>query len=199
MASSLPSSPAALRNRDPIAAVLRTLLPQSGLVLEIASGTGEHLVHFAGQFPHLLWQPTDPDPEALAIIAARRENSGLGNIEEPQYLDAASDAWPVAHADALVCINMVHISPWEATQGLIRGAVNLLPAAAPIFLYGPFVRAGVPTAASNLAFDQSLRGRNPAWGLRSVEDLVSEAAANGIRFERLVEMPAKNLSLIFRR
>ena len=192
-------APATERNRDPIAAVLRALLPERGVALEIASGTGEHAVHFARAFPGLQWQPSDPDAAALLSIAAWREEAGLANLAEPLTLDAASETWPIARADAILCINMVHISPWAATQGLMRGAARLLPAAAPLILYGPYRRAGVPTAPSNEAFDRSLKARDPAWGLRDLEEVTAEAKGRGLRFERLFEMPANNLVLVFRR
>lgn len=190
-------APATERNRDPIAAVLREMLPDRGTVLEVASGTGEHAVFFAGLFPGVEWQPSDPDPDALASIAAWRAEAGLANLAEPVLLDAAADDWPVREADAVVCINMVHISPWSATEGLVRGAARLLPAGAPLLLYGPYRRAGVPTAPSNEAFDASLRSRNPQWGLRDLEAVVAEAARSGLGFKRLWEMPANNLMLAF--
>jgi hypothetical protein len=190
-------APATARNRDPILAVLRDILPASGLILEIASGTGEHVRYFAEQLPDLDWQPTDPDPDALTSIAAWRE--GLANIRPPLRLDASASDWPVAEADAILCINMVHISPWSATEGLFAGAARLLPPGAPLFLYGPYRRADVPTAPSNEAFDQSLKARDPAWGLRQLEDVVALAARTGFRLDRPMEMPANNVSLVFRR
>jgi SAM-dependent methyltransferase len=194
------SAPAALRNRDAIAAVLGEALPVSGLVLEVASGTGEHAIHFARLFPRLEWQPSDPDPEARASILAWSEAAGAPNLREPIALDAASDCWPIDRADALLCINMVHISPWQATEGLMRGAGRVLAdAGAPLILYGPYRRAGTSTAASNEAFDASLKARDPRWGLRDLEAVAAEAARNGLRLEKLVEMPANNLTLVFRR
>ncbi|HEY0412327.1 MAG TPA: DUF938 domain-containing protein [Allosphingosinicella sp.] len=193
------SAPAAARNRDPIAAVLREMLPASGTVLEVASGTGEHVVHFAGLFPHLRWQPSDAEAEALASIRAWRAEAKLANLLDPVRLDARTAPWPVDRADALLCINMVHISPWAATEGLMRGAGVLLPAGAPLILYGPYRRGGVPTAPSNEAFDASLKARDAEWGLREVEAVEAEAALHGLRVDRLVEMPANNLTLVFRR
>ncbi|HEX8526718.1 DUF938 domain-containing protein [Allosphingosinicella sp.] len=192
-------APATERNRQPIADVLRGVLPERGLVLEVASGTGEHAAYFARAFPALRWQPSDGDPEALASIEAWQADSGAPNLLPAVLLDAATETWPIGRADALLCINMVHISPWAATVGLMRGAGRLLRPGAPLILYGPYRRAGVPTAQSNEAFDESLRGRNPEWGLRSLEDVAAEAEANGLRFERLLEMPANNLTLLFRR
>lgn len=192
-------APATARNRAPIAEVLRTTLPPSGLVLEIASGSGEHAVHFARAFPGLRWQPSDPDPAALASIAAWRAEAGLANLAAPLLLDAAAALWPVERADAIVCINMAHISPWAATQGLMAGAGRLLDAGAPLYLYGPWLRAGAPTAPSNEAFDASLRARDPAWGLRDVDAATAEAERHGLVLDQVIEMPANNLSLIYRR
>jgi SAM-dependent methyltransferase len=191
-------APAASRNREPIAAVLAELLPDAGTVLEIASGTGEHAAFFARRFPMLDWQPSDPDPEALRSIRAWRAEAGLANLLEPLRVDAAAADWPIAQVDAILCVNMVHISPWSATEGLMRGAERLLPAGAPLILYGPYRRAGVPTAPSNEAFDASLRARDPEWALRELETVQVTAEANGLSFERLVEMPANNLTLVFR-
>lgn len=192
-------APATQRNREPIAAVLRDELPPQGLVLEVASGTGEHAAWFAGLFPTLVWQPSDPDPQALESIAAWGAASHHANLRPPLRLDAAAQDWPVTRADALLCINMVHISPWEATLGLLDGAARILPAQGPLILYGPYLRAGVETAPSNLAFDQDLRRRNPAWGLRAVEAMDTAAAERGLARTRLEEMPANNLTLVFRR
>lgn len=197
MPKSARHAPAAARNRDPILAVLRETLPASGLILEIASGTGEHVCHFAEALPQLDWQPSDPDPDALASIAAWSE--GIPNIRRPFRLDAAAPDWPLSHADAILCINMIHISPLSATEGLFAGAARLLPPGAPLYLYGPYRRADVLTAPSNEAFDASLQARNPEWGLRQLEDVLALAKHAGFGFERLVEMPANNLSLVLRR
>jgi hypothetical protein len=199
MPRDVPSSPAAVRNRGPIAEVLRDVLPERGLVLEIASGTGEHVEYFAGLFPGLLWQPSDADSVALRWTGKRKEEAGLPNLLAPLSLDTTALPWPVAQADAIVCSNMVHISPWEATKGLMRGAGQLLGTGAPLILYGPYRREGVPTAPSNEAFDASLKARDPSWGLRTLEQVSAEARANRLVFERLVEMPANNLTLVFRR
>ncbi|MFL6856473.1 MAG: DUF938 domain-containing protein [Allosphingosinicella sp.] len=193
------SAPHVARNAEPIAEVLRGALPERGLVLEIASGTGEHAVHFARALAGVTWQPTDPDPNALASIEAWRAEAGLDNLLPPLALDAAAGAWPVERADAMVCINMVHISPWAATMGLMRGAGRCLAAGAPLILYGAYRRAGVPTAPSNEAFDLSLKARNPEWGLRALEVVQAEAEANGLRLEAVNEMPANNLTLVFRK
>lgn len=190
-------APATLRNRAAIATMLGQLLPDAGRVLEVASGSGEHCAYFAEHFPKLEWQPSDPDGDALASIASWC--AGRGNVRPPLALDAAAADWPVAHADAILCVNMVHISPWEATLGLMAGAGRLLPPGGPLILYGPYREAGVPTAPSNEAFDQSLRARNPEWGLRALEAVVEVAAAQGLVFERRVAMPANNLIVAFRR
>ena len=190
-------APATERNRDPIAAVLREVLPARGLVLEIASGTGEHAAYFAGLFPGLEWQPSDPDPSALNSIEAWTADAGAANLSEPIELDAAG-TWAVDHADAILCINMVHISPWAATLGLLAGAARLLPTGGPLILYGPYRRGAVESAESNEAFDRSLKARNPDWGLRDLEEVIAAAEAKGLSLERVVEMPANNLTVVFR-
>jgi hypothetical protein len=179
--------------------VLREVLPERGLLLEIAAGTGEHAAYLVPLFPGLRWQPTDPDLDALTSIEAWQADADAGNLLPPVFLDAASHVWPIDSAEAILCINMVHISPWSATEGLMRGAGRLLPAGAPLILYGPYRRAGVPTAPSNEAFDLSLKDRDPAWGLRDLEAVQEEAAGQGLGFERLYEMPANNLTLVFRK
>ena len=191
-------APHVARNAGPIVEVLRGVLPPTGLVLEVASGTGEHALHFARVFPALTFQPTDPDPLALSSIEAWRSEAS-DNLLPPLMLDAAGEDWPVDRADALLCINMVHISPWSATLGLLSGASRVLPAGAPLVLYGAYRRAGVPTAPSNEAFDESLKARNPEWGLRVLEDVVAEAAAVGLSLERVVDMPANNITVILQR
>ncbi len=192
-------APATLRNRDAIVVVLRDWLPATGSVLEVASGSGEHAVHFAAAFPHLDWQPSDPDPAGMISIAAYRAEAGLANIAPPVAVDAASDVWPVDRAEAILCINMVHISPWEATLGLFAGAARLLAPGAPLILYGPYVEPDVPTAKSNLAFDASLRSRDGAWGLRDTSAVKAAAANAGFVFAERRPMPANNLMLLFRR
>jgi hypothetical protein len=193
------SAPHVARNAGPIADVLAEILPARGLVLEVASGTGEHSLHFAQTFPKLLWQPSDPEPAALRSIEAWRAESGLFNLLPPVALDVRAAEWPVLEADAILCINMVHISPWPATLGLMRGAGRLLEEGALLYLYGPYRRAGVETAPSNEAFDESLRARDPEWGLRELEAVEAEAGTHGLLLDRIVEMPANNLSLVFRR
>jgi cyclopropane fatty-acyl-phospholipid synthase-like methyltransferase len=193
------TAPAVARNRDPILTVLREVLPAAGTVLEIASGTGEHAVHFAAALPHLTWQPTDPDAQARSSIAAHAAAAGLTNLLPPLELDASAPVWPVTRADALVSINMIHISPWRATQGLMAGAARVLPAGAPLYLYGPYRRHGQHTAPSNAAFDESLRARDPEWGVRDLNEVAALAAEHGLALQRSVAMPANNLSVIFRR
>ena len=192
------SAPAALRNREFIADVLSDWLPPGGLVLEIASGTGEHVVHFAERFPALEWQPSDIHPDALASVAAWRRAAGLPNIRGPLVLDAASADWPLDAADAVLSINMVHISPWRSALGLLDGAARLLPPGGPLILYGPWLSARIQTAPSNLAFDADLRGRDPEWGLRKVEDFAAEAEERGLGLVEQRTMPANNLMLLFR-
>ena len=192
-------APAAGRNREPIAAVLSEELPASGLVLEVASGTGEHAVHFARTFPGLQWQPSDPDAASRDSIAAWRDESELPNLLSPLALDAATPQWPLSQAAAIVCINMVHISPVAATAGLVAGAARLLAPGAPLILYGPYFDSEVATAPSNIAFDLDLKARNPEWGLRSVEWLDELAGRSGFGRTRRVAMPANNLTLVYRK
>ncbi len=194
------TSPAAARNRDDILRVLKPHLPSQGVILEIAAGSGEHAVHFAAATPHLAWRPSDPSPEALASIAAWRAQAALPNLLEPLELDAGRpDAWPIERADGIVNINMVHISPWPATEGLMAGAGRRLPAGGVLFLYGPYLERDVATAPSNLDFDWQLRRQNAAWGLRKLEDVAALAGEHGLGLIERVAMPANNLSLIFRR
>jgi hypothetical protein len=190
---------ATLRNRGPILEVLRQVLPVAGTVLEIASGSGEHAVFFADAFPDLIWHPTDPDPDNRASIRAWIAETGVTNVTAPADLNAAARAWPVTHADAIVCINMIHISPWEATLGLLAGAARTLPTAAPLYLYGPYRRNGRHTASSNEDFDQSLRAQNPEWGVRDLDEVSEAAAQAGLTLTEVIEMPANNLSVVFRR
>lgn len=192
-------APAAARNRDAILAVLRTALPEAGLVLEIASGSGEHVVHFAAALPALTFQPTDRTPEALDSIAAWIEGADATNIRAPALLDVLSPAWPVERADAILCINMIHISPWRATQALFAGARRLPGAGAPLVLYGPYRRGGRHTAPSNAEFDASLRARDPEWGVRDLEAVAEVATAAGFGPPEAIEMPANNFVVVFRK
>ena len=191
-------APAAARNVVPIGDVLADWLPKSGTVLEIASGTGEHALAFAMRFPELDWQPSDPDPQALASIEAWC-GEGPRNLSPPLRIDVRSEEWPVDRADAILCINMVHISPWAASIGLLDGAQRILSAGGSLMLYGPWVEAAVETAPSNLAFDQSLRARNAEWGLRRVEDFSAQAASRGLVLVDRRVMPSNNIMLRFDR
>ena len=190
-------APATARNRDPILATLRPLLPAQGLVLEIASGTGEHAAHLAAALPQLTFQPSDPDEASRASIDAWC--AALPNARPALALDAASPDWPIAGADAVLCINMIHIAPWPATPGLMQGAAARLLPGAPLLLYGPFRRDGRHTAPSNAEFDASLRARNPEWGVRDLETVAATAAGHGFSAPEIHEMPANNLILAFRR
>jgi hypothetical protein len=192
------SAPAALRNRGPIADVLHEWLPESGVVLEIASGTGEHAVHFAKAFPALEWQPSDVHADALSSIASWRDDAGLSNLRAPVALDAASPDWPVGQAAAVLSINMVHISPWASAVGLLDGAARVLSAGGPLILYGPWLADDIETASGNLVFDADLKRRDPAWGLRHVEDFAAEARTRGLHLRDRRAMPASNLMLLFR-
>lgn len=191
------SAPAALRNREPIAEILADWLPASGTVLELASGTGEHAVWFAERFPTLEWQPSDVHADALASIAAWVEEARLPNLRPPVAIDASAPDWPVDRADAVLSINMVHISPWPAALGLLDGAARIL-SKGPLILYGPWLKDDIPTAPSNLEFDASLKSRDPAWGLRRVEDFAEAAKVRGLALAETRAMPANNLMLLFR-
>jgi len=217
------SAPAALRNREPIADVLSRWLPDTGLVLEIASGTGEHAVYFAERFPQLTWQPSDVHADALTSIVAWREAARLPNIREPIIIDASSPDWTIERADTILSIkmpsdscdtsktpensgidvvlnlNMVHISPWSAAIGLLNGAARVLKRGGALILYGPWLKGDIETAPTNLVFDRQLRELDPEWGLRRVEDFEAEALARGFALEQVRQMPANNLMLLFRK
>ena len=190
-------SPAAERNKQPILEVLVARLPPSGTVLEVASGTGQHVAHFARALPRLRWQPSDSDADLRAAAAARIAAAGLDNVLTPLALDACAETWPVTSADAVVCINMIHIAPWDATIGLMRGAARVLRPGSPLFLYGPFRRDGRHTAPSNEAFDSALRARDPSWGVRDLGDVAACAREHGFELSEVVEMPANNLTVVF--
>ncbi len=193
-------APATLRNRDAIAAVLELELPKAGTVLEIASGSGEHAVFFAERFAAHDWLPSDPDTEALASIRSYRDDFPGDNLRMPVMLDArAPGAWPVEQADAILCINMAHISEWEASVGLFEGAAQISGKGAPLILYGPYFERDVEAAPSNISFDESLRSRDERWGIRQIEDVDALANANGFERAARYEMPANNLTLIYRR
>lgn len=192
------ASPSTARNREPILVVLRPRLAARARVLEVASGAGEHAMFLAQALPGISWQPTDRDPEALTSIAAWRQAAGPANLAEPIRVDAAVLAtWPAGPFEAVVCINMVHISPWAASEGLMAGAARVLTSGGRLFLYGPYIETDVKTAASNLNFDESLKSRDPAWGLRDLAEVKALAAASGLRFAERIAMPANNLIVVF--
>jgi SAM-dependent methyltransferase len=191
-------SPATARNREPILEVLRPRLPAGARVLEVASGAGEHAMFLAAALPGVSWQPTDRDSEALASIAAWRAQAGPANLAPPLRLDAADPStWPKGPFEAVVCINMIHISPWTASEGLMAGAGRVLAPGGRLFLYGPFLEADAVTAPSNLAFDDSLKARDPAWGLRHLAAVTALAGAQGLDFAERIGMPANNLVVVF--
>ena len=192
-------APATARNSGPLAEVLALELPESGLVLEVASGSGEHAVFMARRFPTLRWQPSDLGTDALASVEAWAAESGLANLLPAVALDASAQQWPIDVADAVLCVNMVHISPWSASEGLFAGAGRILAPGSPLILYGPFIEQQIETAPSNLAFDESLRLRNAAWGLRKVAALDRLAASHGLKRTARHEMPANNLTLVYRK
>jgi hypothetical protein len=192
-------APATARNRQPILEVLRPRLPADGLVLEVASGSGEHVVHFAAALRHLVFQPSDPSPTARDSIDDWVGTSGLANVRPAVALDAAAPEWPVARAAAVLCSNMIHIAPWTAAIGLVAGAARVLPASGLLYLYGPFRRDGRHVAPSNDAFDRDLKARNAEWGVRDLEAVTALATNHGFAAPEVVDMPANNLSLAFRR
>jgi SAM-dependent methyltransferase len=193
------ASRSAERNREPIAEVLSQVLPQSGLVLEVGSGTGEHAVHFARRMPHLTWQPSEQDNDCLRSISAWVALEAHANLRQPLYLDVADAQWAIAAADAVVCINMIHIAPWSATQALLRGAGRILPTGGLLCLYGPYRVAGKHTSASNRAFDAQLREVNSEWAVRDLDAVSNEARALNIELERTFQMPANNLIAVLRK
>jgi SAM-dependent methyltransferase len=188
-----------VRNRAPILDVLKRALPAAGLVVEVASGSGEHAAFFAKELPALSWQPTDTDASALASIAAHRAAADAPNLLEPLRLDTTADTWPVARADAVVCNNMIHIAPWAVAEGLMRGAGRIVRAGGVLYLYGPYRIDGRHTAPSNQDFDTWLRAQNAAWGIRDLAEVTDLAARHGFALAKTVPMPANNLSVIFRR
>ncbi len=194
------SSASAQRNRGPILEVLQRVLPPAGRVLEIASGSGEHAVYFARALHNLTWQPSDPDRAARESIRAWIAQEKVANVLAPIALDMMNARWPymLDKVDAVVCINMIHIAPWEACLGLLYGCEQLLPPGGPLVLYGPFMRGGRHTAPSNAAFDESLRRQDPRWGVRDLDDVVREVALRGFHLAEVVEMPANNLTVVLR-
>jgi SAM-dependent methyltransferase len=191
--------PAPERNKAPILEVLRRVLPPQGAVLEVASGTGQHVAYFAANLPNLQWLPSDPEENHRHSIAARVKEAGLGNVAPPLALDVRARLWPVRGIDAIVCSNMIHIAPWEAALALLAQAGVLLPPGGPLVLYGPYRRGGKHTAPSNAEFDADLRRRNPQWGVRDLDDVQRHAGEAGLVLEEVVEMPANNLCVVFRR
>jgi SAM-dependent methyltransferase len=192
-------APAAERNREPILQVLRRVLPTRGTVLELASGTGQHAAYFAEHLPSLRWQPTDVSAQALQSIGAWVEEARLSNLLPPLELDVCSEDWPVAGIDAMLCINMIHICAWDTTEALFFGARDLLPPGSPLITYGPYRLHGRHTAPSNAAFDQSLRARDPRWGVRDVDELMGLGRRAGLSLAERVDMPANNMTLVWRR
>lgn len=193
------TSPSAERNKEPVATVLKRVLPGHGLVLEVGSGTGQHIVHFARAMPHLTWQPSERDAECLQSIAQWLASEGLANALAPLRLDVADEPWPIASAAAVVSLNMIHIAPWTAAEALVGGAAALLQPGGVLFLYGPFRRDGRHTSPGNEAFDRQLRAQNPAWGVRDLEDVARLAAARGFGPPETHDMPANNLSVVLRK
>src|SRR5262245_47966687 len=192
-------APAAERNKDPILDVLRRALPARGLVVEIASGTGQHVAHFAKALPLLTWQPSDPDRAMHGSIAGWIGHERLDNVRPPLTLDVGDEPWPIDHADAALCINMIHIAPWQATLDLMRGAGRVLPPAGVLVLYGPYRRFGAHTAPSNAAFDEQLRACNPQWGVRDMEAVIDVARRHGFGGEEIFPMPANNFVVVLRK
>jgi hypothetical protein len=192
-------APAAERNKEPILSVLTRVLPPRGTMLEIGSGTGQHVTHFAKTLSHLRWQPSDADPDLRQSIAQWIAHEHLANVEAPIALDIHAQPWPLATAAAIVCINVIHVAPWSATPALLGGAEGMLAPGAPLVLYGPFLQRGVPTSPGNVKFDADLKAANPAWGLREVERVAETAAQSGFTLDEVVAMPANNLTLVFRR
>lgn len=199
MTAELPFSAAADRNKDPILAVLQSVLPARGTVLEIASGTGQHVCHFAKALSGIYWQPTEPDETSREALRIRIREAGLENVAPPEPLDVLAGIWPVAgQFDAVLCINMIHISPWPATTALLRGTAQRLVPQGKLVLYGPFLENG-QAVPSNLEFDASLRRRNPEWGLRELEEVTRLAATFNLQLQQVVRMPANNLTVVFTR
>lgn len=192
-------SPAAERNKQPIAEVLARVLPATGLVLEVASGTGQHAEHFAHALPGLTWQPTEADAALLPALAERVQRAGLPNLRAPLAFDVQGASPPVASAAAIFCANMIHIAPWSACAALLAHAAPMLAPGAPLVLYGPFKRAGQPVAPSNVAFDADLRRRNPNWGVRHLDEVLDVARAAGFELGEVVAMPANNCTVVLRR
>ena len=197
--NALPNAPSCERNREPILAVLQRHFADRHDVLEIGSGTGQHAVHFAAALPGITWQPSDPDAAARASIAAWTAHAGLANVRAPLALDVCRQPWGIDAAAAVVCINMIHIAPWAAAEALFAGAGKLLGPGGVLFLYGPYRRGGAHTAPSNAAFDAQLRATDPDWGVRDMEAVIALGAAQGLRCDEPVPMPANNFCLVLRK
>jgi SAM-dependent methyltransferase len=193
------TAPSPERNKQPILEVLARVLPPRGLVLEIGSGTGQHVAHFAKALPALTFQPSEMDVERHASIEAWAAAGNLSNVKPPLAIDVTKRPWPVSAADAVVCINVIHISPWEATLALMAGAGRILPAGGVLVTYGPYMRGGAHTSQSNEAFDASLRARNPLWGVRDIDKVAEVAGNEGLALEEAVPMPANNFTLVWRK
>jgi SAM-dependent methyltransferase len=191
-------APATLRNRDAILSVLKLTLPKNGLVLEIASGSGEHAAYFAPRLEGLTWQPSAPSPESLISISSWAEEIQDDKLLSPIELDVLVEPWPVLKADAIVCINMVHISPWAVTKSLMAGAGRTLRTGGTLYLYGPYQVNGENTSLSNQAFHENLKSRNTQWGIRDLADVISEARTHGLMHTQSIQMPANNQSIIFK-
>ncbi|RED51483.1 DUF938 domain-containing protein [Aestuariispira insulae] len=192
-------APAVARNREAIGAVIDRIAPEKGQALEIASGSGEHVVHMAGLRPNIIWQPTDIDDNHLASIDAHRVAEGLGNILPAKCLDVFSDDWPVEKMDLIFNANMIHIAPWSCCEGLMAGVGRCLSTAGHLVMYGPYKRGGDHTADSNRSFDENLRSRNSLWGVRDLEAVIEQAEMNGLDLQEVVDMPANNLCVIYRK
>lgn len=192
-------SPSAERNKGPIAEILMRVLPAQGDVLEVGSGTGQHVLHFAQAMPYLRWQPTERDADCLKSIASWLAQTTAPNVNAPYHLDVYDDIWPVAEVAAVVCINMIHIAPQSATKALLRGAGNVIARGGIMFLYGPYRRQGRHISAENKAFDELLKAENPEWGVRNLEDVARLAASEGFELQDTHDMPANNLAVIFRK
>ena len=200
----LPESPASERNKAPILEHLATLLPADGHVLEVASGLGQHVVHFAGHLPASRWQPTEADPELLAVVRARVSSAGLDNVHEPVLLDVLAPDWSRATAalgrvDAIYAANLFHIAAWAVTDAVVRAAPMLLAPRGRLIVYGPFRVGGRHVSSGNAAFDLSLRERNPDWGIRDLELVLDAAAEAGFSRNQVIEMPANNRLVVFER
>jgi cyclopropane fatty-acyl-phospholipid synthase-like methyltransferase len=197
--SSMRYAPAADRNKEPLVAVLSTLLPQRGAVLEIASGTGQHVVHFARSFPSLSWQPSEADEGLISSIRGHAQCSGCSNIEDVIQVNVHAPVWSVDIYDAIIAINMIHIAPWSATHDLFRGGTEHLKYGGTLIMYGPYRFFGYDHAESNRLFDQRLRAQNAAWGIRNLESIGQVAAGFGFALSAAIPMPANNHVLVFKR